>query len=238
MSTVPAHAADATPLFVSVSGPVVMGKGETAQYLVEAVGGPAELSGGNYSYKASILGANTENAYVLPTSGKSTTGKFYLNVTVKGDVSSVVLWVNVTSSSQTDSVNRSVYYRITVVEPVVIVASIENSGNAQVNGLPVAIYADGKLIYKTNVTIAPGATYTLRYNWTEPELKKGEHVITIVLDPNNEFVTFEGGGTAYTMAFYYGEEDFGIWNILMVVLAGILIFIAYTFYRRPKKRRR
>lgn len=238
LSAVPANASDTTPLYVSVTGPTVIGKGETAQYLVEAVGGPAEVSGGNYSYKASIMGPNTEDAYVLPTTGKSVTGRFYLNVTARGEVSSVILRVNVTSSSQTESVNKTVYYRITVVEPVTIVANIENGGNAQVNGLPVTIYADGKPIYSTNVTIAPGATYTLRYNWTDPELESGEHVITIILDPEQEFVTFEGGGTTYTMTFYYGKEDFGTWNILLAVLSGLLIFLTYSFYRRPTRRRK
>jgi hypothetical protein len=225
-----------SPLYVSIDGPIAIGKGETMQYVVNALGGPAEASGGNYSYKASIVGTDANTASVLPTSGTSVTGKFYMNVTA-GGVADIVLRVNVTSISGSESMNEIAEYGIRIMEPVVITAQIENAGSAQVEGLPVTINADGVIIHKTNVTIGPQATFALIYNWTDPDLSKGKHVFTVVLDADNEFITFEGGGTVYTVAIHYGEDDYGTWNILLAVLAGFLIFLASSFYRRPSKRR-
>jgi len=231
-----AVAETSTPLFVSIDGPIVMGKGETIQYRIEAIGGPAEGTSGNYSFRTSILGTDMTDAYVLPTNGESEDGVFFVNVTAKGTIPNIVLWVNVTSSYGGEAVSKIKEYGITVVDPVVIRAEIENQGSVAVNDVPLTIYADGKVIHETTVSLDPQEITTLVYNWTELDIAMGEHVITMILDPDHEFITFRGGGTVHTSTIWVGEQDFGGWDLILGILVVFLAFIAYTFYRRPSKR--
>ena len=225
-----------SPLYVGIDGPIVMGKGETRMYRVDAIGGPSgEL--GNYTFTASILGTTAVDAHVLPTSG-STTGTFYLNVTAHGEIPRIALWVNVTSIYGGEIANKQQTYAIEVVESIVITASVVNNGNISVNMVPLSIYADGRSIYNTTVSLDPREQETVRFNWTDPSISGGEHSIKVVLDPDQEFITFLGGGTVYTSTIWIGEEDWGSWNIIFIVLAAFIAFVAYSFYRRPSRRRK
>ena len=236
LALAPQAQAEYSPLYISIDGPIVMGKGETRMYRVDVAGGPSEGKV-NYTYTASILGTTTSDAYVLPAEGDFN-GTFFLNVTAKGEIPRILLWVNVTSSYGGEEERIIKEYGIEIVDPVVIAASVVNNGNIAVRGVPLTVFADGKSIYSTTVSLDPGASTTIRYNWTDPSISSGEHVIKLVLDPDQEFITFIGGGTVYTSTIWVGEEDWGIWNILFVVLAIFLAFLAYTFYRRPSRRRK
>lgn len=236
LALAPQVQAEHSPMYISIDGPIVMGKGETKMYRVDVAGGPSEGKG-NYTYTTSILGTTGGDAYVLPTDGISN-GTFFLNVTAKGEAPRIVLWVNVTSSFGVEEERMVKEYGIEVVDPIVIAANVVNNGNISVNGVPLTVFADGKSIYSTTVSLDPGASTTVRYNWTDPTVSSGEHVIKLMLDPDQEFVTFIGGGTVYTSTIWVGEQDWGLWNILFIVLAIFLAFMAYTFYKRPSKRRK
>ncbi len=233
---VPQAQADSSPLYVSIDGPIVMGKGETKMYHVEVAGGPSEGKG-NYTYTASILGTTSADANVLPTSG-TTTGTLFLNVTSQGEIPRITLWVNVTSSYGGEVEQKIQEYPIEVVDPIVITANVVNTGNISVNSVPLTIYADGQTIHSTSVSLDPGEEETVKYNWTDPTVSRGEHVIKVVLDPDQELITFLGGGTVYTSSIWVGEEDWGMYNIIFIVLAAFIIIVAYSLYRRPSRRRR
>lgn len=237
LALAPPVQAESSPLYVSIDGPTVMGKGETQMYRVVVEGGPSEGKG-NYTYTASILGVTTADAYVIPTSGTSHTGTFYLNVTAQGGFPRITLWVNVTSSYGGELEKKVKEYGIEVVDPIVITAELVNNGAITVNNVPLTIYADGKVIHSTDVSLEPKETVTLRYNWTDPTVSRGSHVIQLVLDPDQEYVTFLGGGTVYTSTIWVGEEDWGLWDTLFIVLIIFLAFLAFTFYRRPSRRRK
>ncbi|NYT11704.1 MAG: hypothetical protein GKC03_04030 [Methanomassiliicoccales archaeon] len=236
LALAPQVQAEYSPMYISIDGPIVMGKGETKMYRVDVAGGPSEGKG-NYTYTASILGTTGADAHVLPSDGTSS-GTFFLNVTAKGEVPRIVLWVNVTSFFGIEEERMVKEYGIEVMDPIVISANVVNNGNISVRGVPLTVFADGKSIYSTTVSLDPGASTTIRYNWTDPSVSSGEHVIKLMLDPDQEFITFIGGGTVYTSTIWVGEQDWGLWNILFVVLAIFLAFMAYTFYRRPSKRRK
>lgn len=237
LALAPPVQAESSPLYVSIDGPTVMGKGETQMYRVDVAGGPSEGKG-NYTYTASILGITTADAYVLPTTGTSQTGTFFLNVTAQGKFPHITLWVNVTSSYGGELERKVKEYGIEVLDPIVITAELVNNGNIAVNDVPLTIFADGKLIHTTDVSLEPRESVTLRYNWTDPTVSRGEHVFQLVLDPDQEYITFLGGGMVYTSTIWVGEEDWGLWNTLFIVLIIFLAFLAYTFYRRPLRRRK
>jgi hypothetical protein len=228
--------ADSDPLYVSIEGDIIMGKGETKMYRVDVAGGPSE-GVGNYTYTASIIGTTAADATVTPTTGSSE-GPFFLNVTSKGEIPRISLYVNVTSSYEGEVETKFQEYAIQVVDPIYISAKVVNTGNISVSKVPLTIYGDGKVIHNTTVSLDPREEQTVRYNWTDPTLAKGEHVVKVVLDPDQEYITFLGGGTVHTSTIWLGEEDWGFWNIIFIVLAAFIGFVAYNFYRRPSKRRK
>jgi len=228
--------ADSSPLYVSIDGDIVIGKGETKMYQVDVAGGPSE-GVGNYTYTASILGTTTSDAFVEPSTG-STGGTFFVNVTAYGEIPRITLWLNVTSSYEGEVESKTQEYSIQVVDSIVITASVVNNGNVSVNRVPLTILADGKTIHTTTVSLDARELETIRYNWTDPTISQGEHVVKVVLDPDQEFITFIGGGTVYTSTIWVGENDWGTWNIILIVLAAFIAFVAYNFYRRPSKRRK
>ncbi len=227
-----------SPIYVNVNGPIVIGVQETREYTIGVVGGPAETAdNGNYSYQARIVGA-PKGASVLPSNGKSPEGVFNLRVTGAETPMEMTLEFNITSSSETGTQNRIKQFKVSVIEPIVISAVIENRGAVEVKDVPVSIYGDGKLLEETKVTLGPTSSTTLTYNWTDPSLEDGEHQVTVVLDAQNEFVTFQNGGDTYSMVIHLGEDGGGIWDIVLGILLGLMIFITYIIYRRPKRRRR
>lgn len=238
MGSVMTTAQAENPIYVSVDGLTVIGVKETKQYTIGAVGGPAETTdNGNYSYQARILGA-PKGASILPSNGKSQDGVFTVRVTGSEVPREMTLELNITSSSETDTKSRTKLHTISVVQPILISAVIENSGHIEVKDVPVSIYGDGKLLEETRITLGPTSSTTLTYNWTDPSLEDGEHQITVILDAQNEYVTFQNGGDTYTMVVHLGEDGSGIWDIVLGILLGLMIFISYVIYRRPKKRRR
>jgi len=225
------------PLYVDISGPHVMAVKDRQQFTVSAIGGPAEEGIGNYSLKARILDS-PKGASVLPTSGTSADGLFELNVTAPESPMSFTLQVNITSGDGTGSVYKVMNWRILAINPIVITAEIRNAGSVDVQAVPVALYADGTLLHQTNMSIKAGSTKTFTYNWTDPDLRDGRHEVSIVLDPDREFITFEGGGAVYTTTIYVGDDGSGTLDIVLGIIVGLLIFITFVLYRRPKKRGR
>ncbi|MFP4169591.1 MAG: CARDB domain-containing protein [Methanomassiliicoccales archaeon] len=226
----------ANPLNLEIDGPVNVAQGEPTEYTINATGGPAE-NGGNYSYSAKVLGTTPSDARLSPSNGTSSDGTFRMNLTAKGEAEKITIQVNMTSQSGDESVTKTKTLGVTVVDPITISAVIENTGKVKVNDVPVTIYADGEEIHSTTVDIDSNSTHQLNYNWTAP-VGDGRHEIRVVIDPDHQLVTFEGGGQVYTSTIYLGEEDYGTWNIALFALLGFLIFLAYTFYRRPAKKRK
>ena len=224
----------ASPMYVSVNGPTLIASGETHQYNVTALGGPGEASGG-YSFVVDVLSGD---ATVTPNNGESDDGTFSFNLTAGGK-GMVVLSVEAVSTLGAEFDSKVQEYTVEVVEPVVISAKITNFGNVPVIGVPVTYLVDDVEVYNTSVDLAAGASITLRYNWTEAGLKDGEHTLTVLIDPDDQFVKFDNGDTTYTSTFYVGEEDYSTTNtvfILLVVVLGVLAFLLYR--RKPVKKKK
>lgn len=232
-----AAAVDGGPVYISVQGSGTIPAGDRAQYLVTVIGGPGSLPGGNFSFVAKVVGPNIGDAFVAPSSGLSATGVFRINVTAPTTPQDIILIVNVTSSSLTLSERGSTFYPIRVLSPVSISATVKNTGAVEVNGIPVAIYADGRKVHETSISLKASSSTVVRYNWTDPDMTPGQHVITVVIDPNSEFVGFETGGTVYTTTIYIGRTDYGTTNALLAVLFVVSLVLIVIVYRRPKKRR-
>lgn len=228
-----------SPLYATIEGKYCIATNEKSEYFIRVVGGPAEVTGGNYSFTAKLIGPPVGQAKVVPTNGKSATGIFRVNVTAPPNPQNMILRVNVTSASpdgvSVETVTKE--FVIEVLTPVIISATVRNEGNMTVKDIPFAIYADGSRIYETTISLDPKASKTIMYNWTDPNLQPGVHVITVVIDPGNELVNLETGGTSYTTTIYIGKSDYTIANITLAAAFIISLIAIYIVYRRPKRRR-
>lgn len=232
-----ASAADGGPIYVSIEGKNVVATGEKWQYFVNVIGGPGALTGGNFSYRAELVGTDISDSLVTPSSGVSSSGLFNINVTAPSLPQDVTLVLNVTSSTILDSENAVKTFPIKVLEPVVVQATVKNVGDFDVIGVPVSIHVDGTKVYETTVDVNSLSSRTITYNWTDPEMSQGEHVITVVLDPDNKFVEFESGGSVYTTTIYLGRSSFGTTDALLGILFVMSVVLVLIVYSRPKKRR-
>ena len=232
-----AIAADGGPIYVSIEGRNVLATGEKSQYVVKVIGGPGSLTGGNFSYAAKLVGTNLSGSLVTPSSGASSSGLININVTAPGVPQDVILVLNITSATILDSEFAVKTFPIKVLAPVVIRATVKNAGDFDVTGVPLSIYADGTEVYETTVDVDALTSRTITYNWTDPEMSQGEHVITVLLDPGNKFVEFESGGSVYTTTIYVGKSSYGTTDALLGILFVMSVVLVLIIYSRPKKRR-
>ncbi|HUT28131.1 MAG TPA: CARDB domain-containing protein [Methanomassiliicoccales archaeon] len=235
-----------SPLYAHLDGPMTVTVGANAHYVLTMVGGPAEAGDGNYSWKAELNGENTYNSFLLPNSGGPiTSGVVSINLTAPEVPQTLTITINCTSANTVETVTTSIEYKVLVVEPVVLSATIRNTGNVSVTDVPLVlqIYQDGGWVqfYNTSLSLEAGGSYAFLYNWTALDLKSGEHKVRMLLDPNNQIVTFEGGSAVYETTIYYKMSGYGGVNSLLWVLVILLGFVTFMVWRRPNpktKRRR
>jgi hypothetical protein len=232
-----ATSASLGPVYVSIDGKNVVAIGERWEYVVNVIGGPGSQPGGNFSYKASILAAEGGGQFVDPSNGISSTGVFRINLTAPSDPQDITLRLNVTSSYEFSTERAVKDFAIKVLKPIVILATIKNTGDVGVRGVPVSFHVDGVKVYDTTVDIDPLSSKTVRYNWTDPEMRQGEHVITVMLDPDNKLVEFETGGSTYTTTIFVGATSYGSTDAMLGVLFVASVVLSLMIYNRPKKRR-
>jgi len=227
------------PIYVSIDGKNCIAISEKSEYIIRVVGGPGDEPGGNFSFTAKLIGPSPAEAKVIPTNGKSSTGLFRVNVTAPPTARDMILRINVTSVSANGTLVEKVTkdFPIKVLVPVVITATVRNDGNMSVKNIPFAIYADGLKIYETTINLDPKTSKTIIFNWTDPYLKPGEHVITVMIDPGNTLVKLDTGGTSFTTTIFVGKTDYGFVNALLIGILLLSVFSIYLVYRRPKRRR-
>jgi hypothetical protein len=226
------------PIYASLSGPTLIAINEKHQYQVIAVGGPGEGTGGNYSFKFELAGSPKTDALVTPDSGVSTTGRFTTNVSASSFAEDLTLSVSVVSYNSTATSNITKIVVIKVVKPIVISAKVVNQGNATLTGVPVTFFIDDVQLYNTTINLNAKTTKTVVYNWTSQTVSDGEHSVRVELDPNSQFVRFSSGGTIFTQTIWVGASDTSGNDAILIGLFILLLFVTYTIYKRPAKRRK
>ena len=241
---VPAAPADAyAPVNAHLDGPLVVTTSSVTMYELTMIGGPAEEGAGNYSYKATLSGdGDTYGAFFVPGTVEPTTkNTFAINLTAPAVPQTLTIDINCTSTGGGVTLWTKVHYKVVVVDPVVLQTTIENTGNVSATGIPLSlqIYEDGRWVefYNTTLDLAAGASYDFRYNWTALGLEAGEHQIRMLLDPDNDIVTFEGGASVYETTIYYKMPGYGWVNSLLWVLVALLGVTIFFIWRRPSRGR-
>ncbi len=234
------------PLYAEIDGPQIVATNSVTMYTLVMFGGPAEAGVGNYTYKATLTGSgNTYGAFFVPGTVEPTTdGTFNINLTAPAEAQTLTISIECRSTGFSQTVKNTISFQVKVVDPVILKTTVRNTGEVAVVGVPISlqIFQDGEWaeFHRTTVDLAAGQSYQFQYNWTAMGLAPGEHKVRMVLDPNNEIVTFEGGSSIYETTIYYKMPGYDWVNTLMwvlVVALGVTIFFVWRRPTKGKKRR-
>lgn len=213
---------------------------ETFMCTLTVAGGPAGDKGGNFSYRAQVVGDDTAGASVTPETQTSADSVFKFNVTMPSVAPQTVkLRVNVTSTAAdgTSSTFKLRDFDIKVVEPIVISATVYNIGDADVKDATARFYADGALLATKTFSVAKGSSTTLRHNWTFVKIDQGEHVVSIVIDESEGLVEFRDGNNVYSLTIYVGERSNPIGAVLTIGVVIMSVLVALTVLQKPSRRK-
>ena len=200
---------------------------ETAEFDTLSISYTAVLNDSN---------GNAQSGAVSPASGTLSNGvESTLTITAPKTAGKFTLEVTFKSTLNTNpSVTTVKTQTVTVVEPIVLTATIKNVGDVDFTDFVVYFKVDGVLKddSRTTVSATVGNTATATYNWVVESLPNGKHTFQVVAGSDNiAGATFTGGdGT-----FYKGYADYSLLNILLGILFIVLIIAVIWFYRKPVK---
>lgn len=208
-----------TEASANVHGPDRMGTGDTGTFFLNV--------NGNASYEASIPGGAVEPEFGIVDGEKE------IEVTVPDSAGSYLLRVVFTFDDGSE-ITRT--WLIDVVRPYVFTATVVNSGDITVTGIPVKFILNGdQVIHETTVDLAPGEEKELEYRFIDHRLSSGRNTITVTVDPQGELVTLATGTTSMTTSFYIGQPDYSLSNWIMGITLLIMSFALVWVYRKPKR---
>ena len=219
--------------------------GKEVQCTITMYGGPAADVGGLYNWTAEITAsANSTGAAIVPSVGsQKESGVWVVNVTMPGtgDQTVTVKIVGTSSASSGGaSVTASSEFEMKVVIPILIKATVSNTGEIDANNVTAKIFADGVLLDTQTINVSAGSTTTVTYNWTFLSIKSGRHVVTVMVDDPSKVVEFSNGNNVFTQVIFVGTpgNPAGVGLTIGVIIAAILVALMYLQkpLRRPLKK--
>ncbi|HEV2519539.1 MAG TPA: hypothetical protein VGX00_02805 [Thermoplasmata archaeon] len=222
----------ATPAVTgSINGPVDLGESLSANYTVQASGGPAEAANGTivgtYIYNATITGANTTGASINPSTGVLLNGSAKFSFKAPPVAETLTLSVVVTSSlakhNQTDNLSLQVH----IVQPYRIAATLVAAQGVTIGPLSLTVTLDGTPVGTIRVpVVSAGTTYPITFAYVDLALAPGWHTFAVSLAAQHGLVTFAGGAQEYSQSFYVSgpPTDYTIWYV-----AGTVAFVGAVF---------
>jgi hypothetical protein len=225
---------------ISVQSPMFAGNSETVPITVVVTGGPAADLGGNYSYEeVKLTGANNTGWKADPATQTKESGVFRINLTMPGEPGQTVT-VSLKATSTAWRTNDEAYttteFKIKVVEPIVINATVFNRGAVDAVNVTAEIYADGELLDTRIINVTAGTSVTISHNWTFTSIRDGKHVVTVKIDDPNHLVEFSDGNNEYSLTIYVGDQGNPAGIILSVGLIIVIVLFVLTYLQKPVKR--
>ncbi len=233
----PAHQNTSAPLNVALAGPSLVANASTSHYYLNLSGGPTGVAPFNYSYVATVHASNATGSSITPSSGKSPTGVFAVNITAISVSGVMTIVVNASYTAGSATVNSSRSFLIDVVHPVLITVPVVNSGSTGVHNVPVSMYIDGNFIQSETVSIPAHNETNVTFDWVAYKYSPGTHYVTLVIDSNGTLL-FANGARQTTVSLYIPGNTFTVIDDMLIsaiIFASVAFFMIYM--RRPKPRR-
>lgn len=228
-----------TPVEVTLEIPSFAGTLESVKCELTVTGGPAVDYGTNYTYKAEIVADNKTGSSVSPSTGSSASGKFNITVTMPGEAQDIKVRINATSKAEDsdDNIYKVREFEVKVVSPIVITATVHNSGDVDATDVTATFYADGILLGEREFDVPAGESVDLVYNWTWANIDEGEHVVTVVVDDEDGLVEFSDGNNVYSMTIYVGSQGNPVGAVLTVGVIIMSVLVALMVLAKPQRKK-
>ncbi len=226
-----------SPVEVSMDVPTFAGALEKVACTLVVTGGPSSVGEGNFTYKAEIIADNSTGSMVSPSSGSSARGVFNLTITMPGEAQTITVRINATSNGEED-VSEVRDFEVRVVEPIVITATVYNTGSVDAENVKATFYADGILLGEQEFSLAAGASIVLIHNWTWANIADGEHVVTVAIDDEARIVEFSDGNNVYSETIYVGTQGNPVGGVLTVGVIIMSVLVVLMFMAKPAKRKK
>ncbi len=239
---IPATAQAQAPITIIILAPTEAGTLQTVFVNVTAAGGPGE-DNGTYLLKAWLTGPDLAGAAPLednPLEMSSQNNTFSFNVTMPSTEQVVSLVVEVNSTKDADFEVGFATERIQVLIPLQIAAEIENTGDVEVQNVPVLLYLDGVLVGEAVLDrLTPGDRKTVTFEYLPVGLGEGAHTLKIHVDFNkNGIVESALGEVAIEKTFYRTGEPINPVFIVVGIVVGLVVavFIVAAIRRRRRQK--
>lgn len=243
----PAARAAATypPLVTHLSGPTTVGTLLSLNYTITVSGGPATaLNGtvvGSYTYKTSFTALNrTGIVWGTSPQGVILNGSINLRFTAGNVTEAVTLGVLITSTFQGQNQTQNATLLIDIVQPYVLVTTLDVGSGAGVSRFYLEIDLDGSAVGQVQVpTLTAGSTYPVDFRYVNTDLAPGWHTFSVSLTNLHGLVTFPGGAQSFSQSFYVSgpPADNTLWYVTGIVafVGAIVIWSSRVSARRRGK---
>lgn len=238
---IPTNAFAVKKVYVHITGPDVLGVGEQGDYILTIMGGPAE-EGGEWNYTAYLIGTNLTGAspiYSSPATETSTNNTFVVKITAPTVVQNIKLFVNASSTKDNQTMWKEETYEIKVVEPIAISATIQNTGEVDIQNAEVKFYVDGKYIGHEIIDyLKANGSANVTHNWVVKSLSQGKHIVEITVDLNGDGIIGDGDAIITQIFYKSGEKTDYTWIVYIVIIPVIIFLLLILVGRRSKIRKR
>jgi len=240
--------ASSTPVTGNITGTDVLALGAAAYYLINGTGGPAFAANGtqvgNFTYYASVAGANTTGVSIAPSEGviDNFTGA-KAQLTVGSIAETLTIVVEFASVYQAQNVSTNITYTVTVVQPYVLTLNLISTSSATISGFVLNVYLDGTSIGTLSIpSLTAHQSYSASFQYATLGLGAGEHTFTVSLTNEHGLVTFQGGSTSYSQTFWVpgSPPNYTLWYLAGTVafFGAIFIFVTRVAARRRNPSRK
>lgn len=224
---------------VNLDRPSFAGTDQTVECTLTVRGGPAGDLGGNYSYSAEVVGTNTTGSSVVPNTATSQSGVWKLNVTMPSEgLQKIKIRINATSTASSGSSSDTFQadFTVTVVVPILIKATVFNTGAVDARNVTTRFYADGVLISTQSINVSAGGSQVVSYNWTFLKIKTGKHVVSVSVDEPNDLVEFSDGNNVVSRTIFVGKQSNAVGAIITgaVIIVSAMVFLMWI--QKPARR--
>ncbi len=236
----PAMAQEESDVKVFIVGPDSLGISDKAVYTITVVGGPGEEEGGKWRVSAHLTGKNITDA--SPTLGDKfnetqESNIFRVNVTAPSISQNLVLNVEGASLLGNESVIVFDTYKIAVVDPINLRATVTNPSNSTLMNVLVNFKVDGDLIGSSTIAeIGPFSEGTATFSWITKKLSAGRHELLIEIDLDGDGTIDETRGEALFRKDLYGPPEGP--NLLVTILVVLLIIVILILLPSTIRRKR
>ena len=226
---------------ISADCPTFAAKTEIVACTLTVTGGPAGDTEGNFSYKATILADNETGSSISPSTGTSSSGVFKLNITLPGFAPQTIkIRFNVTSEDLLtgDTADKTKEIEIKVIDPIVLRATVYNTGSADAVNVTAKFYADGIYLGSRTFDLASGESKVLTYNWTWVSISEGRHTVKVAIDDANGLVEFSNGNNVCSLTIYVGDKSNPLGAVLTVGVIIMAVFVFLTYLQKPTAKKK